>query len=128
MDIQVRDGVHYFWPKGDAANEPDGCWVPETHVRGYIVEIHKNVRPENAELRGAVLSAKETYDEALDAYYVVRDRYCARSAMRCTVPNSVFGRITQLRQDAVRAHALYGCWIKNAQDSAYPGHIPHECT
>ena len=128
MDIDVRDGVHYFWPKGDNNREPDGCWVPETDVRGYIVEIHKNVRPENADLRNAVLSAKSTYEEALDAYFALRDRYCAREAVQCTVPNSVYGQILQLRQDALRAYSLYLCWNKNAQDSEYPGHIPHECT
>ena len=128
MDIEVRDGIHYFWPKGDAAVEADGCWVPETNVRGYIVEIHKNVNPENAELRKAVLSAKGTYEEALDAYYALRDRYCARNAAQCTVPRSVYGQILQLHQDAVRALSVYRCWNKNAQDSEYPGHIPYECT
>ncbi len=128
MDIDVRDGVRYFWPKGDANPEPDGCWVPETNVRGYIVEIHKNVNPENAELREAVLSAKGTYEQALDAYYALRDRYCARNAVQCTVPRSVYGQILQLHQDAVRALSLYRCWSKNARDSEYPGHIPYDCT
>ena len=128
MDIDVRDGMRYFWPKGDAADEADGCWVPETNVRGYIVEIHKNVNPENAELRDAVLSAKETYEEAMDAYDALRDRYCTRGAAQCTVPHSVYGQIVQLRQEAMRAFSLYSCWLKNARDSERPGHIPHDCT
>ena len=128
MDIEVRDGVRYFWPKGDNNREPDGCWVPETAVRGYIVEVHKDVNPKNAELREAVLSAKETYEQALDAYYALRDRYCARDAVQCTVPRSVYGRILQLHQDAVKALALYRCWTTNAKASEYPGHIPHDCT
>ena len=127
VNIQVRDGVHYFWPQGDAADEPDGCWVPESAVRAYIIEVHKDVRPDNAELREAVLAAKETFDEALDAYYALRDRYCTRGAA-CTVPNSIYGRLVQLRAEAVRAQSVYRCWIKNAKDSKYPGHIPHDCS
>ena len=61
MDIKVENGVYSYWPKGDANEEPDGCWVPFDHVQGYIIEIHKDVRPENAVLRDFVndASAKE---------------------------------------------------------------------
>ena len=51
MDIRVEEGIHYYWPKGDGAREPDGCWVPHTNVQGYVIDIHRDVRPANAVLR-----------------------------------------------------------------------------
>ena len=67
VDVKVEDGVYYYWPKGDNNSEADGCWVPHTDVLAYITEIHRGVRPENAELRQHVNSAKAAFDEALAA-------------------------------------------------------------
>ena len=66
MQIEVRDGVHYYWPKGDANRNDDGCWVPEHHVQGYIVEVHRDMRPANATLRAAVNLAKSERDRISD--------------------------------------------------------------
>lgn len=68
MDIKIEDGVYYFWPQGDNNRGPDECWVPDSQIRAYLLEVFKNVRPENAELRDNVLEAKAYYDEAYDDY------------------------------------------------------------
>ena len=61
LDIKMEDGIHCYWPKGDGNDEPDGCWIPQTAVNGYIVELHKNTRPENADLRNGVNAANADY-------------------------------------------------------------------
>ena len=85
--VEVRGGVHYYWPKGDNNLEADGCWIPEQNVQGYIVEIHRNVRPENAELREQVNAAIDAYKEAVTAYLELYDRHCERDR-RCTVASA----------------------------------------
>ena len=90
MDIKVENGTFFYWPKGDANEEADGCWVPFDHVQGYIIEIHKDVRPENAKLRdrvndaskkeaeawAALQAAEERLDELRAAYLAIIERYC----------------------------------------------------
>ena len=68
MEIKVEDGVHYYWPKGDANSEPDGCWIPDSNVLDYMIEVHKDARPENAELRQDVLDAFARWDEGKVKY------------------------------------------------------------
>ena len=154
-DIKVLRGNTYYLPKGDANRGPD-CWVPFSRVNGYIVEIHKDVRPENAELRRQVNAAlaaydnardaydeaEETYDEARDAFYALRDRHCPGRPTICTLPSPAYERAVALRAawdaatDALNdagkaldvAREYYACWRQNAEDSQYPGHIPYACS
>lgn len=115
MEIEIRDGVHYYWPKGDNNREADGCWVPHTDVRGYISELHKNARPENAELRGYVNEARADLDEteeALDAawatleerrveYRAIIDRYCGVGVLphNCTLPDHQYNEAIAVWRD-----------------------------
>ena len=126
VDIKIEDGVRYFWPKGDSNTGPDECWVAERYVDGYIIEIHKNARPDNAELHGLMFAAKAEYNEAHKAYYGLRDRYCTRGA-QCTVETSVYNRLVALGDALDAAWDLYDCWTDVAVDSEYPGHIPRRC-
>ena len=96
IDIEVRNGTYYYWPKGDNNRLPDGCWVPETNVDRYIIEIHRDVRPENAELRQKVNSA-------------VSELYRLQDAGNSNVR---------------RAYERALCWVNVARQSQYPGHIP----
>ena len=123
MDIEVTDGVHYYWPQGDANSGPDGCWVPESSVRGYIIEIHKNTRPENATLRNNVNAAnaarnaaRDTRDAAWDAYegeraaYVaLRQRYGCSSdlSVTCYVSAAAYDALVQALQATNRAYDTY---------------------
>ena len=140
VNIEVRDGVYYYWPKGDANEKADGCWIPETSVRGYLIDIEKNVRMENAALRDAVNGAKATRDAAwaraeatLASYYAVRDRHCQRDE-GCTVPTPIYNQLNRLWAAYDAAYDRYSatwdlwdCWYDNALRSEYAGHIPHAC-
>ena len=87
MEIKVEGGVHYYWPKGDASLVPDGCWIPEQHVSGYVVGIEKNVVPANAKLRDAVNGAKAAWLSARAAHYDVYIRHCGfrRTALHTAI-------------------------------------------
>ena len=118
MDIKVENGVHYYWPKGDAADEPDGCWVPFDHVDGYMIEIHKDVRPENAELRRLVNAGADAYDDAVIAYYALYDQHCERGE-RCTVPSPAYERLVALGETLDAAWDHYDCWLETARKAIY---------
>ncbi len=110
--VKVDNGLHYFWPRGDGNHEDDGCWVPETHVGAYIVDIHKNVRPENAQLRNNLNAA----DKALTDFQL---RHCGRPTFaNCTLSEPYYSWARSVL-------ATYRCWLDNARKSEYPGHIPN---
>ena len=124
--VEVRDGVHHYWPRGDANEGDDGCWVPHTQVLGYLIDVARNAVPENAQLRDSVNAAKDAYRQARDAYFALRDQHCQRSEI-CSVPTPIYNELTALRQAGDAAWDVWACWRRNALESEYPGHIPHEC-
>ncbi len=141
-DIKVSGGVHYYWPQGDANSGPDDCWVPHTSVRGYIIEAHKNTRPQNATLRNNVNAAKAAYVAARDAWVAAVDAYsllrqrngCHPTEGVCYASDAVFDELYRAWElangagDSYRqAQDHYNCWYQNAKDSEYPGHIPYAC-
>ena len=85
LAIQIIEGVHYYWPKGDALAEPDGCWVPYTAVDGYLVALHRNTVPANAMLRDEVNAARAAYDTAWEVYLDAIEATCGhRDHRRCS--------------------------------------------
>ena len=138
--IEVRQGGHYYWPRGDANEEDDGCWIPHTSLLGYLIDVQKNAVPENAALRDAVNAsiaalrqARATYYVDRDAYYALRDQHCQRG-QRCVVPTPIFNQLEALWATAGKSLDRWGdaldlknCWMDNAENSEYPGHIPHTC-
>ena len=126
LTMEVRDGIRYYWPKGDANREPDGCWVPVTNVDSYLIELHPAGRPANALLREAVNAARAEHYRTLDAYYGLRDLHCERQET-CRVPGPIYDELSGLRVAGEAAYAVYQCWRENALQSEYPGHIPNEC-
>ena len=129
-EIEVRDGVRYYWPKGDGNREADGCWVPEHHVRGYLIEVHKNARPENATLRNNVKAAKAAYLAAMDDYRDLREFYgCYDFTVTCVVYSDfAYNELSRAYDIYEQAYDNYwNCWYRNAEDSEYPGHIPYTC-
>ena len=114
MDIKIENGVYYFWPKGDANPEDDGCWVHQDNVSRYLVGVEKNAVPENAYLQSQVRAASEAYEKLLL-------RYCGHTIARnCTLRGDIY-------QITIDAYHLWRCWHRNAEESERPGHIPHEC-
>ena len=134
MDIKNEDGVYYFWPQGDANDEPDGCWIPEGNVDSYIIEVQKNVRPKNETLRNAVNHATSQLDEAsiseraasmaYDRKYIA---YCGeRTGQTCYLSNSRIQELDRLyamysrAYDAYeRAFDLWECWQNAARSASY---------
>ncbi len=74
-DIKIEDDVHYFWPRGDALDEPDGHWISKDNVLGYVIELQQGTRPENAALREQVNGARERYVSAREKMLEARDEY-----------------------------------------------------
>ena len=114
-EIKVEDGTYYFWPRGDANREDDGCWVHQDNVEGYLIEIEKDVVPENAYLQSQVRAARVAYDNLWSTH-------CGHVGPSGTCYLS--GYIYDIVRDALN---LYNCWLRNAQESRYPGHIPNHC-
>ena len=127
-DIELRGGIYHYWPKGDASDEPDGCWIPQTSVRGYIIEIHKNAVPENAELRDQVNAARAAFVAAREAYRDLLEGYCgSRDPDGCYLDPRPYAEVDEAYERALEAQEHWRCWYENAGKSEYPGHIPHEC-
>ena len=116
MEVRQDEGGYSYWPKGDAKREADGCWIPAELVQGYVIEVHRDVRPENTELRDEVAAARA-------ALTAIMDRYCGVGvgADDCQLE-------TPAQHDeivAVRERAL--CWHGVALAAEYDGHIPSRC-
>ena len=114
-EIKVEDGIYYFWPRGDANRADDGCWVHQDNVEGYLIGIEKDVVPENAHLQSQVRASRVAYDN-------LWSRYCGHVGPSETCYLS--GYVYDVVRDALN---LYNCWLRNAQESRYPGHIPNHC-
>ncbi len=129
-DVRVDGGIRYYWPKGDALPNADGCWVPHGAVRGYIIAVHRNTEPANALLRDSVNAAKAAYDEVWLEYLDVIEANCGhREPHRCSVDgSSALGQQAQaVLARVMEASDLYSCWYANAAASQRPGDIPYEC-
>lgn len=135
MDIKVENGVYYYWPQGDASDRPDGCWVPFDHVDGYIIEIHKDVNPENAELRNSVNEARASLEAALEElnrlraeYRAIIDRYCGRGVnpANCQLASPeyeiairAFRAADSAYDDYEAAFNTWECWVESASNAIY---------
>jgi len=127
IDIKVENDVYHFWPRGDGNEEDDGCWIPHGNVEGYAVDFFPNTRPENAELRLAVLNARDVFREVRDSYDEAFTRYCGFSPYEgrpCYLSGSQYDETTSLWRAQIAALDAYSCWTEVARQSERPGHIP----
>ena len=119
--VKVERNIYYYWPKGDNAEQADGCWVSEKDVSGYIIELHKNTNPERAELRNLVNFADAEAKRARDAYYNRRASYgCPDPNRVCTVSRGRYIELTSLRQTYLAASNYHWCWVQAAKNAWYP--------
>ena len=116
LEQKVENGVYYYWPQGDATDEPDGYWVPEDWVEGYVTELHKNSHPENAERRNDVLAKKDEYDRAGAHYDAVVDEVCGDIGPDeiCYTTDAEEDRL----DSAYDAYLLAWCWYVAVLDAA----------
>ena len=154
IDIKVENGETFYWPKGDGNREADGCWIPYNAVIGYMVELRRNVYPENAFLRDKVNAAIAAHNEARDELEAVEsawaqveteydeaiERYCGVGVQpgNCylgepaySIVIGVYNRLDALaaKYDRVyaayeRAYAWWECWDSVARNSPAPGVVP----
>ena len=137
MNIKFENGSFYFWPRGDNNLTDDGCWIHESRVRSYLIEIHKNVRPQNAELRRNVNAATVAYraaGQALNDALSEMERLRVESERLLNAHNanpspesyaewkvasdawrSAYARWEELRADFEPVHAAYICWLDYAR-------------
>lgn len=130
VERRIVGGVYYYWPKGDAQANADGCWVPHTAVDGYVIEVQRNAVLANERLRDGVNASQAAYSTAWEDYLDAIEAFCGhREPHRCSVSLSdPLGQHAQTLWLRVReASDLYGCWYTNAATSQYPGHIPNPC-
>lgn len=131
VNIMVENDVYHFWPRGDGNEEDDGCWIPHDNVEGYAVEFFPNTRPENAELRLAVLNARDKFRAARDYYDLIFTTYCGFSpyeGRKCYLSGSQYVETSGLWRAQNEALDSYNCWTEVAKQSEWPGHIPeHMC-
>ena len=131
VDIMFENEVYHFWPRGDGNEEDDGCWIPHGNVEKYAVEFFPNTRPENAELRLAVLAARDAYRDIRDYYNQIFTLYCGFSPYEdrtCYLSGSQYVETTDLWRTRNAAWNTYNCWLDVARASERPGHMPeHMC-
>ena len=156
VEVEVRDGVRYFWPKGDNNEESDGCWIAASQVGSFIVALHRNVYPENAVLRESVNravselrrakvvsdAASALQKAAFEVYDNLMNGFCgSKPRSNCYLADAQYNQATVVYEEYEEAFAVYrrvyalyiaafdryDCWQRNATESERPGHIPHEC-
>ena len=125
MKVKVERGIYYYWPKGDNNSGPDDCWIPESNVNGYIIELHKNTDSQNAELRNAVNAAYADMKRKRNIYYARRSAYgCPDPNRVCTVSPGKFRELSRLRADYLDAVAYHRCWSNAARTALYSNFGP----
>ena len=125
MKIKVERGTYYYWPKGDNNSGPDECWIPESNVYGYVIELHKNTDSQNANLRNAVNSADVAAERAWEAYQAKRRAYgCPDPNRVCTVSTGKYRELIRLRADYIAAAEYHRCWVNSARTALYSSFGP----
>jgi hypothetical protein len=123
--IKVEAGTYYYWPRGDANSQDDGCWIPHTKVDGYIIGLQKNTHPENQALRNRVNSAKAVrdqaeavYDQKLDYYNQKRLEYCGSVTGTCELGEPYYSEMIQLNNELSALYSIYSA-AHNTWQQAY---------
>ena len=120
LDIKIENGVRHYWPAGDANEEPDGCWIPEDRVDGYMIGLDKDAHPENAQLRSNVNSAGANYKEASRLYVETHKSYCGVApGTPCNTSDSRFQELLRLHARSSAYFESWTCWLDSAANAIY---------
>ena len=118
MKVKVERGIYYYWPKGDNNSGPDECWIPESNVNGYIIELHKNTEPQNSQLRNTVNAAHAEMKSERDIYYARRAAYgCPDPNRTCTVSPGKYRELIRLYDAYIAAANYHQCWVDSAKSA-----------
>ena len=114
IDIRTVGGAYFFWTKGDANPDVDGCWIPASSIHGYMIELHKDTHPENSDLRSLVNTAKAERDEAFERYQAAEvsynhtySEYCGHNPDACSLDSARVAELDSLYDEYIRLFNLY---------------------
>ena len=121
IETKTEDGVVYFRTQGDANDAPDDYWIPEGNVLGYVIDLIKDTRPDNSDLRNEVnearaqykasknsyQAAEEEYDSALDEYEEITTKYCNRSPNTFVCPDPYYNMAVKAHNEVKKAFERY---------------------
>ena len=115
LEIREVEGTYYYyWPKGDANADADGCWISDANVYGYMTELHKNTRPENGDLRNRVNAAISHRDETLSKYKAAEEaynqryeEYCGHNPDACTLDQERVSELDRLYDEYIRLFNIH---------------------
>ena len=114
VDIREDEGTYYYWPKGDANPDADGCWIPHTNVYGYMIELHKDTHPEYSDLRNRVNAAQAYRDETLATYKAAEEAYnrryqefCGHDPDACTLDQAGVAELDRLYDEFIRLFNIH---------------------
>ena len=125
MKVKVERGTYYYWPKGDNNSGPDECWIPESNVYGYVIQLHKNTDQQNAALRNAVNAADSAAERAWATYQSRRAAYgCPDPNRVCTVSTGKYRELVRLRSEYIAAADYHRCWANAARTALYSSSGP----
>ena len=132
MDIRVVDGIYEYWPQGYANEIPDGCWIPHTAVRSYLVELHENVVPENAQMRNRVNAAYDAFLDARQHWWDLSISQCGPSPdydwSSCELPPGQYRSNNYAYNQYQAAYDGWQCELDNAKRHAEnPRFLPYLC-
>ena len=99
-------------------------------IKGYIIEVFKNVRPENAPLRDSVNNAEAYYVQARDRQRDHREAHgCHRTEGTCYFDAGFpYQTAVTLHANSVRAYDAYICWLEYARQQDSYGRPPPPST
>ena len=114
MDIKEVDGIYYYWPKGDANADADGCWIPDTNVYGYIIELHKDTHPGNNNLRNRMNAARAERDETFAQFKAAEEEYsrgyleyCGHNPDACSLDSARVAELDRLYDEYIRLFEIH---------------------
>ena len=114
-----EDGSNFLYQaKGDNNDAPDPCWIPFENITGAVTVVHKNVNPENADLRDSVNAAQSGYETARATYYREYTRACRFSPdvdRICYLSGSTYDNIVKLYDKLESWEGYYDCWLEVAR-------------
>ena len=85
-------------------------------MSSYVIEIHKDVRPENAELRQAVLDAKALVVKARQDFHDYCDQWAtSQTPDLCLFPKDKYEWSVYLVEVRTAAKEYLGCWLNVAR-------------
>ena len=118
VEVVEEDGEVFFDTKGDDSPMPDGCRIRVDEIEGYVIDVERNVRPENAALRKSVNSARSAHkfarsqydliveraDRALALYEGLRQEHCPDKPDVCAFPPEVYSAARAAYQDMTASY------------------------